>query len=118
MTISYPTYSEPYRTQGPVSADEAYTVGCPMCGQPPGTPCVYTWPKNVNPAYHDDPSGFRWRSRATQDKVRIVGLPTAVPHNDRRRLLALRTDRGRRLRRMRQLRDWLLAHGDIFEENK
>jgi hypothetical protein len=101
-----------YRYGGPVSDEKALTVPCPECGQANGEPCVYIWPKSVDPLGRDT----LFRSRAVREQIERVGTPTAKPHNGRRALYSLDEDRGYRLRKMRQLRDWLQAHGDIFEE--
>ncbi len=103
-----------YRYGGPVSDAQALTVPCSECGQANGEPCVYIWPKGVDPDGRDT----LFRSPAVRARIELTGTPTLKPHNGRRALYSLDEDRGYRLRKMRQLRDWLLVHGDIFKETK
>lgn len=104
-----------YRYGGPVSVDRALTVPCPECGQPSGSGCVYIWPRDlpVQPLEY-----FRFYARGTRDRVARVGTPTAKPHNGRCALYSLDRSSAYRLRRMKQLRAWLRAYGDIFKEDR
>lgn len=61
----------------PVSDSEANTVACPECDAKPGTPCVYVWPKGVNP---ESP----WHTPGVQARIDQVGTPTRKAHNARR----------------------------------
>lgn len=61
----------------PTTHEQALTVTCPDCNAAPGNPCVYLWPKGVNP----DGS----HNAAQQARIDQVGTPTQVVHNGRRR---------------------------------
>lgn len=70
--------SQRYRVgDAPVSDAEALAVACPECEAQPENPCVYVWPKGVNP---DAP----WHSPGVRARIDQVGKPTRKAHNARR----------------------------------
>lgn len=108
-----------YRFGGPVTADEALTVPCPLCRRLPGWPCVYGRPGPATPAESVHPdwrARFHWLSAVAPDARDRAGMPTQRPHNDRRTLFSLGRIRHERVRQRALLRQWLGSYGAIFEE--
>lgn len=62
----------------PVSDVEAKTEACPLCGQPPGLPCVYMPILGADADSH---------LSTVQVRLALVGRPTVKVHNERRRVI-------------------------------
>lgn len=62
---------------GMVSDADIRAVTCPECNAGKGEPCVYLWPKNV------DPDSINYLNARKVAQVARAGTPTIRPHNGR-----------------------------------
>lgn len=107
-----------YRYGGPVTADEALSVPCPLCRRLPDWPCVYVRPGPTTPLESVHPewrNRFRWVDTVARDVCDRVGTPTRQPHNDRRVLFSLHRITDERERDRALLRQWL---GASYEDRR
>lgn len=93
----------------------ALVVPCPECGERAGSWCVFIWPKTVPVAPVEE---YRFRARSLRDRLALVGTRMQSLHNRRCNLFHEVERRRQQREQQEQLRTWLLAYGDIFEENK
>lgn len=103
-----------------ISDSLALTVPCPLCGATEDSPCVYVWPKGVKDCeftYILDPTHCTVHSDTQHERLAKVGTPTKIAHNDRKNIVFNRRVRARQLAELKQLRTWLLQHGNIFKED-
>lgn len=100
---------------GEVSDRLALTVPCPLCGAVDYEPCVYVFPKGVQPCKIVEGVCIN-HSESLHRRLTKVGTPTKVPHNARKHLLHNRKVRERQLAELRRLSVWLMRYGDIFKE--
>lgn len=95
----------------------ALTVPCPLCLAEEDMPCVYVWPKGVKECQFKENSDICWNhSDAQHERLAKVGLPTKIPHNERKNVVFKRSVRKKQSEELERLGEWLRRYGNIFKE--